>query len=442
MLLIGNGKLITQDPANPYYEQGAVLVDGSRIQAVGSYEELKSAHPEAEFIDAKGMVIMPGLINTHHHIYSAFARGLNIKGNSPKNFLEILEGTWWKIDRQLTLENVYYSALTTYMECIQQGVTTVFDHHASYGAVTGSLFEIARAAKELSIRTSLAYEISDRDGVQKTREALEETQDFLQFVNQNNHSMIQGMVGLHASFTLSPETLKLCRREEFIKAGFHVHVAEGEYDESHCRTTYGKSVVKRLEEEGILGQRCIAGHCIHISNEDMDTLQRTNTMVVHNPQSNMGNAVGSPDVITMLDKKILVGLGTDGYTSDMFESLKTAHILQKHRRGLPDRGFLEATQLLFDHNAKIATRHFGQEMGVLKRGASADVILVDYQPYTPMTKDNLAGHLMFGMSGRMTDTTMIHGKIVMRGRKLITIDEKTIKEESIKSAQGLWNRLG
>lgn len=149
MILIGNGRMITRDSNNPFWENGCLLVDGQCISDMGSTDELRSKYPEASFIDAKGGLIMPGLINTHHHIYSALARGITLNNHSPSNFLEILEGMWWKIDKHLTLEDVKLSAYVTYLECIKKnGVTTVFDHHASYGATPGSLFEIADVAKK------------------------------------------------------------------------------------------------------------------------------------------------------------------------------------------------------------------------------------------------------------------------------------------------------
>ncbi len=441
MILIGNGRLITRDAEHSYYRNGAVLVEGNQIREVGDFQDLKENYPSAEFIDAKGMVIMPGLINAHHHIYSAFARGLALSGEPPKDFIEILEGMWWHIDRHLTPEQVYYSAMVTYLECIQNGVTCVFDHHASYGGVAGSLFKIGEAAQELQIRTCLAYEISDRDGREKRTDALKESMDFLRYAKKKDPTMLNALIGLHASFTLSDETLALCRQQNTDHAGYHIHVAEGQYDARHCMETYGKTIIERLRDQEILGRDSIAGHCIHISESDMEILRATKTTVVHNPQSNMGNGVGSPDVIGMLDKGILVGLGTDGYTNDMLESLKTANILQKHRRGMPDRGFSEACRLLFENNAAIASHCFGQETGVLRKGAAADIILVDYEPYSPMNQQNIDGHIMFGMTGRMTDTTIINGTVLMRGRKFLQVDEAEIKKKSREAAQKLWNSL-
>ncbi|WP_294403252.1 putative aminohydrolase SsnA [uncultured Clostridium sp.] len=441
MILVGNGKLITRDKNNPYYENGAVLLDKDKVKEVGNYKNLKNKYKDADFLDAKGMVIMPGLINSHQHIYSAFARGLNMPGETPKDFLSILEKTWWHIDRNLDLENTYYSAVSTFLECIRNGVTTVIDHHASFGEIENSLFEIARAAEELSVRTCLSYEISDRDGNEKMKSSVKENMDFVHFAKEKNNSMIKALVGMHASFTLSDETLNYCLEENNDKAGFHIHVAEGIYDAEHCRKNYNMSIVERLKKWDILGKNTIAAHCIHINEFDMDILKDTRTTVVHNPESNMGNAVGAPDVIKMLDKGILVGLGTDGYTNDMLESLKAANILQKHRRGSADRGFSESTELLFENNRKIASSIFKEDVGIIKPGAMADLIIVNYHPYTEMNTDNIDGHIMFGINGSMTDTTIINGEVLMRGRELCNIDEESLLNKCQLSANRLWSQL-
>ena len=208
MILIGNGMVITQDVKNPFITNGAIVLEDNLILEVGDYDILKNKYTDYEFIDAKGKVIMPGIINTHHHIYSAFARGMDNKEEPGQNFNEILERLWWKLDKRLTLEDTKYSAYTTYIDCIKNGVTTVFDHHASPMHITNSLFTIGEVAKELGIRTSLCYEVSDRDGIEITDEGIAENVNFIKYANEDDSDMIKGLFGLHASFTLSDETLE------------------------------------------------------------------------------------------------------------------------------------------------------------------------------------------------------------------------------------------
>ena len=209
MLVIGNGRLVTRDAGNPFIENGAVAMDGNVIKKVGTLEEVKKEFPEAEFIDAKGGVIMPAFINTHEHIYSAMARGLSIKGYNPKGFLDILDGMWWTIDRHLTNEQTRQSARATYLDSIKNGVTTVFDHHASFGEIHDSLFAIEDAAKEMGIRTCLCYEVSDRDGMDKARAAVMENAAWIKHALADETDMLAGMMGMHAQFTISDETMEL-----------------------------------------------------------------------------------------------------------------------------------------------------------------------------------------------------------------------------------------
>lgn len=441
MIIIGNGVVITRDKENPYIEDGGVCILDNRILEVGNLIVLKEKYKNAEFIDAHGGVIMPGLINTHNHIYSAFARGLSIEGNHPSNFLEILEGTWWRIDRKLTLKQTYLSGISTYLDCIKNGVTTIFDHHASYGAIEGSLKELYRASKEVGVRSCMCYEISDRDGKEKMKAAVNENILFNQWIPKTDESMVRAMLGLHASFTLSDETLEYCRKQNTAGMGYHIHLAEGELDALECRSHYNMSIVKRLLKEGILGPNTICAHGIHISETDMEILKENDTMLVHNPESNMGNGVGCANILAMFNHGLIVGLGTDGYTNDMLESLKVANLLLKHHSRNPSVGFIEATEMLFENNIKIGERIFKEPLGMLKKGALGDVIILEYNSLTPMNEENYNSHILFGMNGKNTITTIINGKVLMKDRVMLHVNEEEIMENCREEAVKLWREL-
>ena len=440
MLLIGNGRLVTRDNGL-FIENGAVVTDGSLIQDIGTTQEMKDKYPQAEFIDADGGVIMPGLINTHNHIYSAFARGLSIKGYNPHDFNDILEGMWWKIDRLLTKENDKLSAYAVYVDSIKNGVTTVFDHHASYYDIPNSLDTLADAAKDLGVRTCLCYEVSDRDGEEKTKQSVLENARMIQRAQSDDSDMLKGMMGLHAAFTLSDETLAMCKAHTPDTTGFHIHVAEGPGDQIDSLKRYGKRIVERLFEQGILGEKTLAIHCVHVSPAEMQLLKETDTMVVHNPESNMGNAVGCGPVIRLFSEGLLLGLGTDGYTNDMIESYKVGNIIHKHNLCDPTVAWGEIPAMLFENNPKIAGRFFNKPLGILKKGAYADVIVTDYDPLTPMDGNNVNGHILFGMNGRSVVTTVCNGKVLMKDRKVLVADEKSLMKECRASASKLWDSI-
>lgn len=441
MLVIGNGKLFTRNDEMPFVENGAVAIEGTKIAAVGETEAIKKQYGDAEFIDAKGGVIMPAFINTHEHIYSAMARGLSIKGYNPKGFLDILDGQWWTIDRHLTLEQTKYSAVETLISCIRNGVTTVFDHHASFGQIGGSLFTIADVAKELGVRACLCYEISDRDGMDKARESVMENAEFIRYALKDDTDMIAGMMGMHAQFTISDATMELAAANKPDEVGYHIHVAEGIEDLHDCLKKYGKRIVDRLMDFNILGEKTLLGHCIYINPHEMDLIKDTNTMVVHNPESNMGNACGCPPTMELVHRGILTGLGTDGYTHDMIESYKVANVLHKHHLCDTNAAWGEVPKMLFENNAAIANRYFKTPLGVLKEGAAGDVIVVDYNPPTQLDASNINGHILFGMTGRDVVTTVANGRVLMKDREIKVIDVEEAMAKCREESAKLWHSI-
>ncbi|MGD9569227.1 MAG: putative aminohydrolase SsnA [Sedimentibacter sp.] len=440
-MIIGNGKVITNDSFNTFFENGALFINDNVIEDIGNLEDIKSKYPQEEFVDVKNRVIMPGMICAHSHIYSAYARGMSVS-KPTTDFFTVLENLWWSLDRKLTLEDVRLNALTTYIESIQNGVTTLIDHHSGPNSVTGSLFAIRDAAKELGVRTSLCYEVSDRDGKDIALKEIEENINFIKECQKNDDDMIKALFGLHASFTLSNETMyKVKEAMEGLYDGYHVHVAEGIEDQYDSLKKYGRRVVERLHDFGILGEHTIAVHGVHTNQREIEILKETNTSVVHNPESNMNNAVGCPPVVSMLNQGIKVGLGTDAYTNDMFESMKVANILQSHHLCDPTVGFAETKIMQFDNNPKILSKYFNKDLGKLSKGAYADIITIDYDPLTPMNENNWFGHVLFGMSGRQVNDTVINGKFVMKNRKIQTTDTKKILAESRERVKQIWSLM-
>ena len=441
MYILANGRLITRDPSNGYLKGGGVVIDGTKIREVGTTAALKAKYPEAEFIDAKGGVIMPAFINAHTHIYSALARGLSIKGYNATNFYEVLDGQWWAIDRKLTMGGTRASANALLIDCIKQGVTTIFDHHASFGEIPGTLHTIAESAKRFGIRACLCYEVSDRDGEEKAIQAVQENADFITECERRKDPMLAAMFGGHALFTISDRTFDRMVEANNGRTGYHIHVSEGMNDVWDSLQNYGRRPVQRLHDHGILGPKTILGHCIHVNSAEIELIRNTGTMVVNNPESNMGNAVGTCPVLQLYKNGILLGMGTDAYTNDMIESIKVALIAQKQNACLPNVGWCEVTDMLFRNNAKIGAKYFPDELGVLRPGASADVIVMDYKPFAPFSDANVDGHILFGMTGRQCRTTIAAGKVLMKDGELIGIDEEAENAHILEEAKKLWGAL-
>lgn len=446
MLLVENGRVVTRSNANPYIEDGAVAIDGTKIVAVGGREELRRAYPEATRLDAHGGLIMPGLINCHTHIYSGLARGLAIKGCNPTNFLENLEQQWWNIDRHLTLDGTRACAYVTMMESFRNGVTTIFDHHASFRQIPGSLFAIKDVAQEMGMRACLCYEVSDRDGKQKLQESIQENADFARWTAEQDSDMIAAMFGGHTLFTLPDEALDAMVRANDGLTGFHVHVCEGMDDVYDSAQKHGTSSVHRLLDHGILGPKTMLGHCIHVSPADMDIIAGTHTKIVNNPQSNANNAVGTAPVLEFFKRGITVTMGTDAYTHDMLQSLKAFVPLQRLNSALPNVAWGEAMTMLFKNNAEVANMYFstkpqGKPLGVLEPGAAADVAVFDYPAPTPLGADNIDGHILFGVEGHDCRTTIVNGRVVYRDREFVDCDKEKIDAFVMQQAKELWGEL-
>lgn len=441
MFVVGNGRLITREDSRPYIPDGAVAIEGTKIREIGDTQTIREKYQDAGYIDAKGGVIMPAFINTHEHIYSAMARGLAIKGYDPKGFLDILDGQWWTIDRHLTLEQIRCSAMDTMISCIRNGVTTIFDHHASFGHIKDSLFAIADAAGELGIRACLCYEVSDRDGLDKARESVMENAAFIRYAQKDDTDMLAGMMGMHAQFTISDATMELAAANKPEGVGYHIHVAEGIEDLHDCLKKYGKRIVDRLMDCGILGEKTLLGHCIYINPHEMELIRETDTMVVHNPESNMGNACGCPPTMELVRRGILTGLGTDGYTHDMTESYKVANVLHKHHLCDANAAWDEVPKMLFENNAAIAGRYFKSPLGVLREGAAADVIVVDYDPPTQLDETNINGHILFGMTGRDVVTTIGNGRVLMEDREVKVADVQRVYARCREESARLWKSI-
>ncbi len=312
---------------------------------------------------------MPALINCHTHLYSTLARGIALPGRAPKNFPEILKKLWWRLDRALTPDDVYYSALVGLVDCAKNGVGTLVDHHSSPNACAGSLDQVERAFREVGLRGVLCYETSDRDGPDAARAALAENIRFIERTGRSGDGLIAASFGLHASFTLSDRTLRQAvEAEESLGSGFHIHVAEDRCDLEHARRRFKKTVVGRLRDLGVLTDRTLAAHCVHVTAGDIAALAKLGANVVHNPQSNSNNAVGIARLLELMEAGVLVGLGSDGYSPRMWEEFKTAFHLQKVRTGDPRVGYAEAYAAAFLNNRTIAKKLWGMEIGRIEAG--------------------------------------------------------------------------
>ncbi len=438
LYVLHNGTVVTGGETPEVWTEGAVAWSGSRIVAVGSETELRGEYPEAMRLDARGGFVMPGLINLHHHLYSALARGL-APAQPPRDFGQILERFWWLLDRALTSDTIRLSALLGAAECIRWGCTTLFDHHASPSSIRGSLATIAEVLDEAGLSAVLCYEITDRNSHDEAVAGLVENLRFID--SHRDHPCIRGTLGLHASFTVSDETLDEAALRRPADVGCHIHLAEDTIDFQVSEAAYGASPLARLEQRGFLDDRALLIHGVHLTSEGRAVVTRNGSVLVHCPESNANNGIGRLDVERAAAEGCTVGLGTDGMSSAMLRALRAAFLVQRAGREDPTVGFAAHPGLL--HTNAVVARRFLDEplLGELTPGAPADICVVDSPPPTPIGPENLFGHLVYGAAEAPVRHTIARGRILLEDFRHTTLDPFAIARAARVEAFGLWERF-
>ena len=436
-LLITNGHLVTLDESNNFIENGSILVEGNHIIDVGNFPADK--YTADRTIDARGSLVMPGLINAHHHLYSTFARGFTPPGKPARNFEETLQNLWWKLDKALDEEDVYYSALLAIMHAARAGCTTIIDHHASPSCCDGSLDQVERAFRDVGLSGCLSYEVSDRN---RPGEGIEENERYIRKCLDADDDQMGALFGLHALLTLGTRTLDRCAEiGHSLGAGFHVHAAEDEIDVSTTMERYGRGVMDRFLDFGIAGPKTIFVHGVRFASRVLDLLRSTDSMLVNNPESNMNNGLGVAPILDMLKHGVLVGVGTDGMSSHMISQARAMYLHQRTYHRDPAVAFGEACDILLRNNRDICNRLFREPRGMLATGQLADIIIPDYVPFTPLNADTFFGHLLFGLSFTRVRTTISRGEIIVDDGQILHLDEDEIRAKCVEKATRIWSRI-
>jgi len=438
-VLITNATVVTWGEPNQILSDHAIYIDSGSIVAMGTSASLIVQYPDAERIDANGQLVMPGNICAHTHFYGAYARGMAIPGVAPANFTQILERLWWPLDKALDKDSVRASALVSLVDAVKQGTTTLIDHHASPNFIVGSLDVVADAVEQAGLRAVLCYEVTDRDGDEKMQAGVAEN---VRFIRAKRSSRIGATFGLHASLTLNDKALRACADANPADKGFHIHVAEHEADEEDSLRRSGKRVVARLDEFGIWRDKTIAAHCVHIDEAERQILQAKGVWITHQPRSNMNNAVGAMAFNQMMAQNMPICIGNDGFSNNMWADWKDAYLLHKVVSRDPRKANGgDIIRAGVYNNARLAGQFFEQTtLGEISVGAAADLIFVDYHPFTPLTAANLPWHILFGFESSMVTTTIVGGQVLMRDRQLTTLNEAEIAREALALAPKVWER--
>lgn len=407
------------------FRQTHIQVSEGPLGSMAFLEKMPEANElgtDDEILDCTGKWVTKSFGNAHHHVYSALARGMPAPPKQPSNFYEILKYVWWRLDKALDLDMIEASALATATACAKNGVTFVVDHHSSPSSVEGSLETIAKAFDRVGVSHLLCYELSDRDGVAARERGLGETENYLK-------SGRSGLVGLHASFTVGQELLtRAVDLAEKYGQGIHVHVAEDPIDEELTVKKFGKRVLERFQEAGVLDfTRTILSHGLYLNHAEREIFRRSPAFLVQNTESNLNNAVGIFRAEGLGDRILL---GTDGMHSDMLRSAKISYFVGQQE------GVNSAE--IYARFRKI--HEYAKENGLSGDGEN-NLVVLNYDSPTEMNSENFLSHFIYGIESRHVESVISSGKLIFHKREMRTIDEEDVLEFAREQGKRLWEKL-
>lgn len=441
MIILKNATTVELHPGK--VETGIdIVIEGTTIKEVGKGVASKYSNAE-KIIDLNGDIVSTGIVCSHNHFYSGLACGMGAKVSFPNmyNFTNILQGVWWRLDQALDEESVYYSGLICALEAIKSGCTSVIDHHASPSYIKGSLDTLAKGFKETGLRGMLCYEVTNRNGgLDEEKAGVQENIDFANACEKTKNEdkdnyILEANIGGHAPFTISEEGMAMIG--DAIKQtgrGCHIHVGEDRYDVSDSYAKYEMGLMKRLDKHGILNDKSLIVHGVHLPEEDIDLLNERDGFLTVNLRSNMNNSVGFNANLAKIKN---LALGTDGIGADMYEEFKFGVFRSNEAQtGLWEGNFME----YLDNGNKILSRSFGEKFGKIEAGYKADLTITDYVPRTPLLGGNLPIHMSYGMSSRDVKTVIVNGNVVYEDRQF-PFDVKPMYEAAAASADKMWDRM-
>ncbi|NLZ38464.1 MAG: amidohydrolase [Firmicutes bacterium] len=391
-----------------------VVVDGENISYVGPTKEWQEEF--ATIIDGRGKLVAPGFVNAHTHAAMSLLR--SYADDVPLMYW--LEKRIWPIEARLKREDVYWGTMLALAEMIKSGTTTFADMYFF-------MDQVAEAAEEAGIRAVLCRGMVGIGA--EADEALEESEQFVKRWQGRGDGRITTMLGPHAPYTCPPDYLKkVLDLQEKLNVPLHIHVAETIDEVKTIRNQYGVTPVRLLNDLGFLARPVLAAHCVHLTEEDMEIMSKHNVHVAHNPGSNLKLGSGVAPLPELLDKGIIVGLGTDGAASnnnlDMMEEMRLAALL--HKGVNLDPTAITAEQAMIMATRMGAKALFLDDVGVIAPGKKADLIMINLQRPHLIPRHNLVAHLVYAAQPSDIFLVMVNGKILCENGKLTTLDEEKI----------------
>lgn len=436
--IFSNARIMQTMPPFSVQEKVDIVVKDDTIVAVG--KNAGSSYPGAKVFDASGKTIIPGMVCSHHHYYSGLSRGMLVQAGPQEDFIQVLKEWWWRLDRALDEEALYYSSLICSIDAIMAGTTTCIDHHASPSFIEGSLDVIAKGMREVGVRGATCYEVTDRNGgMDEVRAGVKENIAFAKRVDAERKGgkkpLVEAMIGGHAPFTIPNEGLALMKEAcDETGRGIHLHVAEDKYDVTHSHHHYHQDMVKRLDSFGLLSDNSLLVHGLWLNDREIELINERGSFLAHNPRSNMNNHVGYCKRLRQVDNLVL---GTDGCGGNMFEEIKIAFFKHKDDGGPWWPGDFAS---VLSRGNRILERYFGEQFGRIEPGYKADLTILDYVNPTPLVDDNAAGHIVWGISSNAVDSVMVEGNMVMEHRSF-GFDVQEIYAKAAEVAARVWKKV-
>ncbi len=440
MLILKSARAVDWNPPR-VQEHADIVIEKDTILAVGPNAALSYYDRADHVIDCGGKIVHPGLVCSHHHYYSGLSRGVLAEIGPTPDFISILKQLWWRLDRSLTDEDIYWSSMICSIDALKCGTTAVIDHHASPGCIPGSLDHIRRGFEETGLRGMTCYEVTDRNnGAEEAQMGIEENIRFARTIDRERKEgtwsgLCEAAVGAHAPFTVTDEALEgIADAIAQTGRGIHIHVAEDRYDVSHSHHYYGKDLIRRLDDAGVINEKALLVHGVHLSEAEIELINERDAFLIHNARSNMNNGIGYNGHLPGVKHAVL---GTDGIGANMFEEFKIAFFKHKDASGSlwPD----DFTRMLSGGN-RILERYFNRPFGVIEPGYAADLVISDYLSPTPLEAENIAGHMAFGMGAQDVRTVIVNGKIVMEDRSF-SLDVEQVYRKAAEAAKRLWKYM-
>ncbi len=440
-IIIEDGLIVTMNKERKILK-GSIYIEEGRIIDIDSTDNVKSKYSAEEKVNAEGAIVMPGIMCSHTHLYGVLLRGAFLKTEPPTDFIQILQRVWWPMDEELSLEDAYASALASSLESLRKGVTFFADTYSGPNSIEGSLDKIAEAVKRVGVRGILAFEATNRHGSEEGERGVKENTRFIKKIQRKGNGKILGMYSIHASFTASDELLiKVHKLSDKYRVPLTIHTSEGLVDLYFNLQKYGKRTVERLADIGVLGSNTVLAHCVHVNKDEIGIIAGSRAGIAHNPMSNMLNAVGVSPVPEMIKKGVKIGLGNDGYILDPFENMRAAYLI--HKVNYRDPRIITPIQVLEMATVNVAKLYgLEKELGSLEKGKKADIIVIKPRIMpTPLTPETVLGHLINTVNGGDVEHVLVNGEIIMKNRRILSVNVEEVNQTCQGSAEKLWSRL-